>query len=180
MNAYQQTETWLNDVVIGLNLCPFAKSPLQHQRIKIVVTEAENEMDILAKLKSELNQIDSAPREQLETTLLVLSHGLQDFFDYNNFLDRVDALLEQNDWLGVFQIATFHPDYQFAGTTADDPSNLTNRSPFPILHILREDSLSEAVRGTEQADAIVARNIKTVNSLSEVNKAQLFPYIFKL
>lgn len=154
---------WVEDVVVGLNLCPFAGRELVKDRVRFVVTEATTEVQLLEALEAEL--IVLSDDATVETTLLVHPEVLQDFFDYNQFLDTADRLLEQMELEGVYQVASFHPDYQFADTAADDAENYTNRSPYPLLHILREASLEKSIDAYPDVEQIPARNIERMNSL---------------
>jgi hypothetical protein len=169
---------WLRDVVVGLDLCPFASRPLAGGQVRISVSDAASEADLLYELQAEIGLLDATPAAELETTLLVLTGLLADFTDFNAFLDSVDALLEAYAWQGRYQVATFHPDYCFAGCDPQDPQNLTNRSPWPILHILREDSLERALAGYAGAQAIPARNIHRVRTLDDADKRRLFHYLY--
>lgn len=154
---------WVEDLVVGLNLCPFAGRELVKNRVRFVVTEAATEEQLLEALESELALLDD--NADIETTLLIHPDALQDFFDYNQFLDNAERLLLQKGLEGVYQIASFHPNYQFAGTAADDAENFTNRSPYPLLHILREASLERSIAAYPEVDQIPARNIAKMNSL---------------
>ena len=154
---------WLESVVIGLNLCPFARRELIHDRVRFSISDATSEVQLLQALEAELEHL--AEDAAIETTLLIHPDVLQDFADYNQFLELADGLLVQMQLDGVFQIASFHPDYQFAGTDADAAENYTNRSPYPILHLLREDSLSRAIENTADIDQIPLRNIRKMNQL---------------
>lgn len=156
---------WLERAVIGLNLCPFAKAVYVKQQVRIVVSDASTERALLEQLGEELALLRDTPAEATDTTLLVHPLVLGDFLDYNDFLDDADALVEAMDLDGVLQVASFHPDYRFADTEADDPGNLTNRAPYPILHLLREDSVERAVAAYPQPDAIIERNIETMREL---------------
>lgn len=156
---------WLERAVIGLNLCPFAKAVYVKQQVRIVISDASTERALLEQLGEELVRLRDTPAETVDTTLLVHPLVLTDFLDYNDFLDDADALVEALQLDGVLQIASFHPDYRFADTDADDPGNLTNRAPYPILHLLREDSVERAVAAYPQPDAIIARNIATMREL---------------
>jgi hypothetical protein len=169
---------WLEQVVIGLNLCPFASWPNKHNQIRITVCRDKTEEAILETLQAELCLAEDTPISELETTLLVIPELLQDFDDYNQFLNLVDIFLRQYRWEGHFQVASFHPDYCFAGTQQDDPENLTNRSPYPILHIIREDSLEKALAQHPDPDSIPENNIEQMNVLTEDEKKKLFPYLF--
>ena len=156
---------WLARAVIGLNLCPFAKSVYQKAQVRIVVSDASTERALLEQLGEELALLRDTPADAIDTTLLVHPQVLQDFLDYNDFLDDADALVEAMDLAGELQVASFHPDYQFADTEPDDAGNLTNRAPYPVLHLLREVSIDRAVAAYPQPDAIIARNIATMQDL---------------
>ena len=156
---------WLERAVIGLNLCPFAKAVYAKSQVRIVVSDATTERALLEQLGEEMALLRDAPAEAIDTTLLVHPQVLQDFLDYNDFLDDADALVEAMELDGVLQVASFHPHYQFAGTEPDDAENLTNRAPYPILHLLREDSVDRAVAAYPEPDAIVERNIATMREL---------------
>lgn len=159
----KSTRKWLENVVIGLNLCPFAKRELIKDRIRFSVSNAKTEETLLADLEEEIALLNRD--ESLETTLLICPHILRDFYDYNQFLDYADVLLKQLDLEGVYQIASFHPNYQFAGTRPDDAENYTNRSPYPVLHILREDSIEHAVLNYPNADSIPENNIELMKNM---------------
>ena len=173
----QQVQHWLEQVVIGLNLCPFAAKPHRNQQIRLSVTEAVDEEVLLAELQTELILLDQAGSEEIETTLLIIPGMLSDFTEYNQFLDYADALLNQGGWEGVFQIASFHPDYCFAGVEPDDVENFTNRSPFPVLHLIREASLERALKHYADPELIPERNIQCMRSLTAKQKRTLFPYL---
>ena len=157
------TRKWVEDVVVGYNLCPFAKRELVRNRVRFVVSEAETEDELLQALHSELQRLEDEP--EIETSLLIHPGVLQDFGPYNEFLDAADGLLAYLDMEGVYQIASFHPDYQFAGTKPDAAENYTNRSPFPMLHLLREASLEAAIDSYPDVDGIPQRNIELMNEL---------------
>ncbi|GGE55966.1 hypothetical protein GCM10011533_05590 [Streptosporangium jomthongense] len=157
------TRKWVEDVVVGYNLCPFAKRELVRDRVRFVVTDADNEESLLQALQTELLRLDDEP--EIETTLLIHPHVLQNFTDYNELLSAADGLLTYLDMEGIYQIASFHPDYQFAGTTPDAAENYTNRSPFPMLHLLREASLEAAIDSHPDVDGIPPRNIELMNKL---------------
>lgn len=154
---------WVEDLVVGLNLCPFAGRELVNNRIRFVESAATTEEQLLGTLEAELALLNNDAA--IETTLLIHPDVLQDFFDYNQFLDTADRLLEQMELEGVYQVASFHPDYQFADTAADDAENYTNRSPYPLLHILREASLEKSIDAYPDVEQIPARNIERMNSL---------------
>lgn len=159
----KSTRKWLDDVVVGLNLCPFAKRELIKNRIRFSVSNAKTEEFLLADLEEEIELLNRD--ESLETTLLICSRMLRDFYGYNQFLDYADGLLKQLDLEGVYQIASFHPNYQFAGTHPDDAENYTNRSPYPILHLLREESVERAILNYPNADLISDNNIELMKSM---------------
>lgn len=159
------TRAWVDEAVIGLNLCPFAKAVQVKQQIRYVISHAKQEADLQQDLVNELIHLRDSDPEILDTTLLILPRVLQDFLDYNNFLDTADATLVEHELEGEIQIASFHPDYQFAGTEVTDIDNYTNRSPFPILHLLRESSIDRAVESFPDASAIFDRNVVTMRHL---------------
>lgn len=161
----EATRRWLELAVIGLNLCPFAKAVHARQQVRFVLSGATTPEALLEDLGAELLWLRDTPAEQIDTTLLVHPRVLTDFLDYNDFLDDADALVETLDLDGVLQVASFHPDYQFAGSAPDDIGNFTNRSPFPTLHLLREDSVARAVEAFPDPDAIVERNVETLRTL---------------
>ena len=156
---------WLERAVIGLNLCPFAKAVHAKRQVRFVLSDAGHEDDLLEELAEELLHLRDTPPDEIDTTLLVHPQVLNDFLDYNDFLDRVDGLIEALELDGTLQVASFHPDYRFADSTPDDPGNGTNRSPYPTLHLLREDSIDRAVAAYPDADVIVQRNLETMETI---------------
>lgn len=172
-----EVNTWLEKVVIGLNLCPFAAKPARNKQIRIAVSEATDEEALLASILTELNTLTSTSVDQLETTLVVVPKMLQDFDDYNLFLNWTDALLKQQQLEGIIQVATFHPNYCFAGCEPEDAENLTNRSPYPIFHLIREDSLEKVLQHYPEPEKIPENNINTVNDLTDEQVNTLFPYL---
>ena len=169
----EQTRRWLERAVIGLNLCPFAKAVHVKGQVRFALSDATTPDALLAQLGDELLLLRDTDPDEVDTTLLVHPGVLRDFLDYNDFLDRADALVAAMDLEGVIQVASFHPDYRFAGTAADDPGNLTNRSPHPMLHLLREDSVSRAVAAFPDPDAIVSRNVATLHRLGRAGWERL-------
>ncbi len=159
----QSTQQWVESFVVELNLCPFAKRELINNRVRFSVTEAITEEQLLETLQIELELLNN--NTLIETTLLIHPRVLQDFYDYNQFLNFADSLLLEMELVGVYQIASFHPDYQFSDTNPEDVGNYTNRSPFPMLHILREESLEKAIDNYPDVDQIPSRNIELINSL---------------
>ena len=161
----REVRRWLERAVIGLNLCPFAKAVYVKDQVRIVVSDASTERALLEQLGEELALLRDTPAESVDTTLLVHPQVLGDFLAYNEFLGDADALVEALELDGVLQVASFHPDYQFADSAPDDVENLTNRAPYPILHLLREPSVDRAVEAYPDPDAIIERNIATVRAL---------------
>jgi uncharacterized protein len=160
-----RTRTWLERAVIGLNLCPFAKAVHLRDQIRYVVSTARTTDELLDDLERELKLLSEESPEKIETTLLVHPFVLNDFLDYNDFLDVAERTVDALGLEGVLQVASFHPDYQFAGTAADDVTNFTNRSPYPTLHLLREDSVEAAVAAYPDPSEIYRKNIETLRRL---------------
>ena len=168
-----QMRAWIASFVVGMNLCPFARQPVEGGRVKIVVSEARDNEALLEALQSQLEWIDAQPPASTETTLIVIPHMLGDFLDFNDFLDLADALLEEFGWVGQFQFATFHPNYQFAGTLPGDAENYTNRAPWPTLQLLREDSLEAVLANYPDPEQIPERNIDAMEELGSAKLADL-------
>ena len=165
MTPIEQTRHWLEQAVIGLNLCPFAKAVHTRGQIRWVESSATDVQGLMSDLVHELQLLAAADPEAVDTTLLVHPQVLGDFLDYNDFLDLADAALEELGLIGALQIASFHPQYQFEGTEPDDVENLSNRSPHPTLHLLREDSVERAVASFPEAEMIYERNIQSLRAL---------------
>jgi hypothetical protein len=161
----RQTRHWLAKAVIGLNLCPFARPVHARDQIRYAVSEAETPEALLADLISELQALAAAEPEEIETTLLIHPRVLNDFLDYNDFLGVAEETVAGLGLEGVLQAASFHPEYQFAGTEPDDITNYTNRSPYPTLHLLREASVERAVAAVPDAAEIYERNMETLRRL---------------
>lgn len=159
------TRHWVDQAVIGLNLCPFAKAVQVQGKLRYVVSRAETVEALIYDLGRELNALHDADPEQVETTLLIHPWVLTDFLDYNDFLEAADALVEELGLAGELQVASFHPRYQFEGTEPDDITNYSNRSPYPTLHLLREDSIDRAVAAFPEAESIFEANIETLKKL---------------
>jgi len=159
------TQRWLERAVIGLNLCPFAKSVHVKGQIHYAVSAARSPQDLLQDLRRELLALQAADAAERDTTLLMAPCCLEDFLDFNDFLDEADALLAELDLEGELQIASFHPQYQFAGTEAEDITNYTNRAPYPTLHLLREASIARAVAAYPQPERIYEANMQTLRRL---------------
>ena len=176
-NEIKDVERWLDEVVIGLNFCPFAAKPRRNEQVRFVTSKATSEELLLTDLQDELTLLDQTPSSKIETTLLIVPEMLSDFHDYNQFLELVDELLVQFEWEGIFQVASFHPDYCFADAEPDSVDNLTNRSPYPVLHILREDSIEKALENIADPDEVYKRNIETMKTLSSEQIKTLFNYL---
>lgn len=161
---------WVETLVVGMNLCPFAKRELVKNRVRFITTAATTAEQLLHALQAELELLHTDP--SIETTLLIHAQVLQDFYDFNDFLDDADNVLVEMGLDGVYQIASFHPDYQFGGTAPDDAENYTNRSPYPILHLIREASLERVIADYPDVDDIPERNIALMNELGR-DKLQL-------
>jgi len=166
-DALARTRAWIERAVIGLNLCPFAGRPWREGRVDILISEAETPDALAEDLAQALLGLAAIDAADCETRLIVHPRVLSDFLDYNDFLAVTDQLLDQLDLVGRFQIASFHPDYQFAGTEPNDPENWTNRSPYPMLHLLREASITEATDRIDHPEAIYERNIRTLKDLKD-------------
>lgn len=161
----EDTRRWLRRAVIGLNLCPFAKSVDVKDLVHYAVSRNVGFKDLLADLKHELNALASLESAERDTTLFIVPDGLADFLEFNDFLAQANRLLGKLGFDGVFQIASLHPHYQFADAPPDAITNCTNRSPYPTLHLLREDSIDRAVKAFPHAEAIFEANMRTMERL---------------
>ncbi|SAI71716.1 Protein of uncharacterised function (DUF1415) [Bordetella ansorpii] len=159
------TRHWLEKAVIGLNLCPFAKAVYVKDQVRYAVSAAVDAEGVLTDLEDELLRLHETDPETVDTTLLILPDALDDFLDFNEFEDLSDRLLKRMRLVGTLQVATFHPQFQFAETDVDDIENYTNRSPYPILHLLREDSVERAVDAFPEPESIYEKNIETMRQL---------------
>lgn len=164
---------WLEAVVIGLNLCPFAAKPLRDGRLQLRVSEAPDEAALYDELRAALYDMDDATAEQIDTLIIAIPQLLSSFDDYNDFLQQADGLLRRQGWEGIYQIASFHPRYRFDGSHIDDVGNYTNRSPYPLLHVLREESVAAAIARHPDARGIPHRNIQTMEALTQEQRQQL-------
>ena len=173
MDFIKKTKLWIEQFVIGLNLCPFANHPFVNNKIRYKLEEAENLEKLVETLIEELIFLQKKSKDEIETTLIIHPNILNDFLDYNDFQDVVGAVLEEHDLVGVFQVATFHPDYQFAGEHLNSPSNFVTRSPFPMLHILREESVENAIHLHPNTEMIPEDNIQKMNELGIVGIKKL-------
>jgi hypothetical protein len=159
----EQTKKWVESMVIALNFCPFAQREMDNNSVRIEASTATNVEDGLLHFMHEINYLNE--NSTTGTTLLVFPHCLQDFFDYLDFVDFAHDLLAQHDYESIYQLATFHPDYCFAGAAKNDVSNYTNRSPYPMLHILREEMLDRAIAYYGDTEKIPENNIKCLQEL---------------
>lgn len=171
--ATAETRAWVERAVIGLNLCPFAKAVQTKHQVRYVVSSAEDADALLAELCAEMERLVATDPAETDTTLLIHPQVLNDFLDFNDFLGAADEALAELGYDGVLQVASFHPQFQFAGTDADDVSNATNRSPYPTLHLLREASIDRAVAAFPQAEAIFEANMRTLEALGAEGWAAL-------
>lgn len=172
-NVITAMQQWLECAVIGLNLCPFAKAVHVKGQIRYVVYPGNDAQECLALLRTELLDLAGADPELRDTTLLMAPHAWPDFLDFNDFLDQADRVLRKAKLDGVLQIASFHPQFQFADSEPDDISNYTNRAPFPTLHLLREASIDRAVQAFPNAESIFDKNIETLERLGHAGWAAL-------
>ncbi|MEY4761273.1 MAG: hypothetical protein RLZZ200_1129 [Pseudomonadota bacterium] len=170
----EATRRWMERAVIGLNLCPFAKAVHVKGQVRITVTGARSPDALLEELAQELTYLDQCDPAVTETTLLVHPYVMTDFLDFNDFLDAADGAVEALGLEGVLQVASFHPAYQFAGTEPDDIGNHTNRSPFPTLHLLREESIDRAVEAFPDPESIFGENLRTLERLGHIGWRRLF------
>jgi uncharacterized protein len=168
----EKTKNWLEKIVIGLNLCPFAKHPFKSEKIRYILHEGNDLNALSDTLVHELRHLAKA--EDLETTLIIVADTLQDFEDYLNYVDFSEQILPELNLEGVIQVASFHPLYQFYGSKLDDVENYTNRSPYPMLHLLKESSVTWAVDNFPNVNDIPNQNMKTMQDLGlEKVKAML-------
>jgi uncharacterized protein len=168
------TRRWLERSVIGLNLCPFAESVYRADRVRFRVSEQTSASGLLDELRSELIALHAAEPSRCETTLLIHPGVLEDFVEYNDFLEVAEAAVDELGLEGELQVASFHPQYRFAGTQSEDIENYTNRSPFPMLHLLREASIERAVAAVPDTDEIYRRNIRTLRNLGHAGWQRLW------
>jgi hypothetical protein len=160
-----KTRLWLEKAVIGLNLCPFAKAVYVKNQVRLVVSKAKHADGLLEELDRELDLLAATPADEVDTTLLIHPTLFDEFLDFNDFLEIAEGVVDEHGLEGVIQLASFHPQFQFDGTEVDDISNYTNRAPFAILHLLREESVERAVEAFPEAEAIFEQNIATLEKL---------------
>lgn len=173
LQAEADTRRWLERAVIGLNLCPFAKAVHVKAQVHYAVYMPTEEADLMDALLSEAHALAALDASVRDTTLLMAPNTLADFLDFNDFTARAERRLARAGFDGVFQLASFHPQFQFGGTEPDDIGNATNRAPYPTLHLLREDSVSRAVEAFPEAEEIFERNIDTLEALGAAGWAAL-------
>jgi len=159
----EQTLNWIRSFIIEYNICPFAKGPVNKGTLRISVSETKKKAQALEDLMVEIHLLDEKP--EIETTLLVFADSFKDFFAYLDFVDLAEQLLLEQGYEGIYQLATFHPDYYFADTDPEDVSNYSNRSPYPMVHLLREDSLEKAIASYGDTEFIPEKNIATLHKL---------------
>ena len=173
----QQTRTWVKTVIIDHTICPFAKREYDRNTIRYCVMETAEVEECLATLLSECQHLDT--NAHCETTLLILAQGFKDFEDFLDFLDMAETLLVQQDYEGTYQLASFHPEYRFANAPCDDPANYTNRSPYPMLHLIREASIEAALNTYPDPENIPERNIQYTRQLGITTLRKLLADCFK-
>ena len=171
LTPIQAVQKWLTTVVVDLNFCPFAGKPLADNKVRFVTVESSKKREVLEIFAHECRKLDSD--DSIETTLIILDQGFRSFIDYLDVLDLAGQLLKMEGYEGVYQVASFHPEYCFEGEAYDDPANFTNRSPYPILHLLREESVSKAVDSHPEIDAVPERNIDVARKLGAEHLSQL-------
>jgi len=175
VDSTKLVQQWIERCVINLALCPFASAPYRAGRVKIVVCPSSSERDYLTTIAQELTQL-SKDKAEVETTLVVAENAVRGFLDFNEFLADVESLLEKMELDSIFQIASFHPQYRFAGVDADDVGNYTNRAPYPIVQWLRADTITKAVDATDTL-AIPDANVKRLESMGAAECRRLFPWV---
>ena len=168
-----RTRDWVEQVVIGLELCPFARAVQARGQVRYVHSEVTDADGLLQALSEELHLLAATDPTSVETTLLIHPKAMVDFLDYNEFLDAADGAVEALGYDGVLQVASFHPEYQFEGTESDDITNATNRSPYPTLHLLREASVERAVQAFGDTGQIYRNNVRTLQALGADGWARL-------
>lgn len=168
----QSVRQWFEKAVLGLNLCPFAFRPYRQGTIHFELSQARDDESCITDVYSNLLKMEKD--DSIETMILIIPHHLAHFDDYNQFMALADLLLEQQGWEGIFQIASFHPDYCFDGSAPDDRENWTNRSPFPLLHLIRELSISRVIDSNADVEQVPHTNIKKLNSLDDAAMREIF------
>jgi hypothetical protein len=163
LNVINETLLWLDDIVIGQQFCPFAKPVREHNTLHIAVQQQTDMSSLLRQVITECEQL--LEKDNIETSLLIYTEQLHDYFDYLDFLDMANEAIATAGLEGTLQLASFHPNYQFADAPSDCPSNFTNRSPYPMIHIIQEQSITEALESFANAENIPQRNIEHAKKL---------------
>lgn len=176
-DAESQVWQWLDDVVIGLNLCPFAKKPRQKQQIKVRICDADNDQQLITDFMDELEFIRQVDANETDTSVFVITNLLADFDRYLDYLALANMTISQMGLEGDFQLASFHPQYQFEGTLPSDKENLTNTAPFPIIHIIREATVEKVLKLYPNPELIPEHNINRVEALSDDEVQRLYPFL---
>ena len=166
----QHVRAWLESFVVGLNLCPFARPVVASDALRITVFESDELQQVAETFMAELDLIQQSPESEIATSLLVLPNALNDFEEYLSFIENAEALIEEMDLAGIIQLASFHPDYQFSGEPAESASHFTNRSPYPVIHFLREEMMERVLEDFPEPEAIPQRNIQT---LEDIGRAEI-------
>ena len=174
-----RTRSWIETVVIGLNLCPFAGKVFRADQIRFVVSAASDPESLLHDLNEEIDRFLATSAEEVDTAILIHPMVLGDFLEYWDFIAIAETLIEEKELDGIIQIASFHPEYRFSGTEPDSPENHSNRSPYPMLHLLREDSVSMAIEHHPDPEGIPDENIRRLSSLGKEYLDQLRDDIWK-
>ncbi len=175
----KDVDHWLSNIVVGLGLCPFAATPLACGTVRLALFSGDDTEKLLVFIQQEFQRLEKSDVSEIETTLVVAVNCLDDFYEYNQYIDMVEQLIKVNRWEGMFQVASFHPNYQFAETGPDDRENLTNRAPYPIFHLLREASLEAALAHVTNPESIPDNNIACMENMADDKVAQLFYYLGK-
>jgi hypothetical protein len=169
------TRQWVESMVVGLNLCPFASPVVRHNTLRYVVSEETDTESLAAFFLQELALIHESDEKEIATSLLIMPKAVPDFYDYLDLLDLCEGLLEEAELEGVFQLASFHPGYLFGGVPANDISHWTNRSPFPMFHLIREDQMSKVLKHYKNPDEIPERNIQRLRELGREGLIKQYP-----
>lgn len=173
----EQTRRWVENVVVGLNLCPFAAPVVRQQSIRYAESPAEDDHAVLQDFLTELDRLQQTDENELSTTLVIYPHALADFYHYLDLLSDMEKLLKKAGLRGVFQLASFHPDYLFGGVPEDDRSHWTNRAPYPTVHIIREGEMSRVLTHYKNPEQIPERNIQLLREMSDEKLAELYPHL---
>jgi hypothetical protein len=173
----QHVRAWLDDFVVGLNLCPFARPVVASASMRISICESDQFQLVAETFMAELELISQSPESDIATSLLVLPNALNDFEEYLSFIDNAEDLIQEMDLAGIIQLASFHPDYQFEGESPESASHFTNRSPYPLIHFLRETMVDRALENFPNPEAIPQRNIQTLEAIGRSDIEKLWNYL---